>query len=91
MSVFGFVGPLNVDDKFHTRWLVEYDWDIKLHAGAETMMTTELGQWPKFNEQVSCWLRTSFHSNPRYLVNKKLWIRHHYTTWTLLVSFFGCL
>jgi len=86
---FGLVGPLNVDDdKFHTRWLVEHDWDIKLQAGPETTMTTELGEWPRFNEQVSRWLRTSVRSNPRHLVHMKSWTRHPYTTWTLLVWFF---
>ncbi|KAH3905530.1 hypothetical protein HBI56_200340 [Parastagonospora nodorum] len=85
---FGLVGPLNVDDdKFHTRWLVEHDWNIKLQAGPETMMTTELGEWPKFNEQVSRWLGTSVRSNPRHLIHRKSWIRHPYTTWTLLVWF----
>lgn len=69
---FGLVGPMTVDDdKFHTRWLVEHDWDIKLQASPETMMTTELGEWPKFNEQVSRWLRTSVRSNLQHLIHRK--------------------
>jgi hypothetical protein len=86
---FGLIGPLKVDDnKFHTRWLVEHGWDIKLQAGTETTTTTELGEWPKFNEQVSRWLRTSVRSNPRRLIHRMSWVRHPYTTWTLLVWFF---
>jgi hypothetical protein len=63
---FGKVGPLNADDdKFHTRWLIDHGWKIKLQAGLESVMTTELGEWPKFNEQVLRWMRTTWRSNPR--------------------------
>lgn len=83
---FGLVGPLNVDDdKFHTRWLIDHDWDIKLQAGPETTMTTELGEWPKFNEQVLRWIRTTFRSNPRQVFHRMSWIRHPYTTFSLLI------
>jgi hypothetical protein len=82
-------GPLDADDdKFHTRWLIEHGWDIALQAGPETTMTTELGQWPKFNGQVIRWLRTSCRSNPSSLSHRISWVRHPYTTYTLLAWFF---
>lgn len=82
-------GPLDADDdKFHTRWLIEHGWDIALQAGPETTMTTELGEWPKYNGQVIRWLRTSCRSNPSSISHKISWVRHPYTTFTLLAWFF---
>ncbi|KAF1917108.1 hypothetical protein BDU57DRAFT_575823 [Ampelomyces quisqualis] len=87
--LFGMMGPMNVDDdKFHTRWLIDHGWNIVLQAGPETTMTTELGEWPKFNEQVLRWMRTSYRSNPRQLLHGMSWIRYPYTRFNLLVWFF---
>jgi hypothetical protein len=86
---FGKVGPLNADDdKFHTRWLIDHGWKIRLQAGPESVMTTELGEWPKFNEQVLRWMRTTWRSNPRQLLHYKSWAVYPYTTWTLMNWFF---
>lgn len=86
---FGKVGPLNADDdKFHTRWLIDHGWKIKLQAGPESTMTTELGEWPKFNEQVLRWMRTTWRSKPRQLVHKMSWMRQPYTTFSLMMWFF---
>jgi hypothetical protein len=76
------------DDKFHTRWLIEHGWNIALQAGPETTMTTELGEWPKYNGQVVRWLRTSCRSNPSSLSHRISWLRHPYTTYTLFAWFF---
>lgn len=67
--LWGMIGPLNADDdKFHTRWLIEHDWKIKLQAGPESTATTELGERPKLNEQILRWMRTTWRSNPRQLL-----------------------
>ncbi|OAK98008.1 hypothetical protein IQ06DRAFT_349738 [Phaeosphaeriaceae sp. SRC1lsM3a] len=85
---FGMVGPLNADDdKFHTRWLIDHGWSIKLQTGPETKMTTELGEWPKFNEQVLRWTWTTYRSNPRQVLHRMSWIRHPYTTFCLSIWF----
>jgi hypothetical protein len=86
---FGKVGPLNADDdKFHTRWLIEKGYKIKLQAGPESTIMTELGEWPKFNEQVLRWMRTTWRSNPRQLLTSyNSWLHHPYTTLTLLLWF----
>ncbi|KAH7075350.1 hypothetical protein BKA63DRAFT_533074 [Paraphoma chrysanthemicola] len=86
---FGKVGPLNADDdKFHTRWLIDHGWKIKLQAGPESAMNTELGEWPKFNEQILRWMRTTWRSNPRQLSHKMSWARQPYTTFSLMMWFF---
>jgi hypothetical protein len=86
---FGKVGPLNADDdKFHTRWLIDHGWKIKLQVNTESVMTTELGEWSKFNEQVLRWMRTTWRSNPRQLLHYRSWACYPYTTWTLLTWFF---
>ncbi|KAH7090786.1 hypothetical protein FB567DRAFT_558923 [Paraphoma chrysanthemicola] len=86
---FGKVGPLNADDdKFHTRWLIDHGWKIKLQAGPESVMMTELGEWPKFSEQILRWTRTTWRSNPRQLTHKMSWFRQPYTTFSLMMWFF---
>lgn len=84
---FGKVGPLNADDdKFHTRWLMNHGWKIKLQASPESTLMTELGDWPKFNEQVLRRMRTTWRSNPRQLLtNHMSWVHHPYTTFTLFL------
>lgn len=85
---FGMIGPLNVDDdKFHSRWLADNNWHIELQAGPETTMATELGEWPKFNEQVLRWTRTTCRSNPRQVLHRMSWLQYPYTTFSLLVWF----
>ncbi|KAF2036183.1 hypothetical protein EK21DRAFT_37116, partial [Setomelanomma holmii] len=80
--------PLNADDdKFHTRWLIEHGWKIKHQDGPDSTMMTELGEWPKFNEQVLRWTRTTWRQNPRQLMHKMAWTRHPYTMFTLVVWF----
>jgi hypothetical protein len=78
----GRVGPLNADDdKFHTRWLV--------NNGPESVMTTELGEWPKFIGQCVRWNRTTWRSNPRALFTERTaWRRHPYTTYAILLYSF---
>jgi hypothetical protein len=81
--------PLNSDDdKFHTRWLVEHDWDIGLQAGPDSMMTTELGEWPKFLGQVLRWTRTTWRNNPAQLMGRLTWVRHPFMSYSLLMWFF---
>jgi hypothetical protein len=75
------------DDKFHTRWLIEHDWDIGLQAGPESHMMTELGEWPKFRAQVLRWARTSWRSNPQQLRNWWTWRRHPFMSYSLLMWF----
>jgi hypothetical protein len=89
---WGMIGPLNTDDdKFHTRWLIEHDWKIRLQAGPESTAMTELGEWPKFKEQILRWMRTTWRSNPRQLLfHSQSWLHHPYTTLTLLLWFFDC-
>ncbi len=86
---FGRVGPLNADDdKFHTRWLVNHGWKIKLQAGPEHTLMTELGVWPKYHEQALRWMRTTWRSNPRQLLNWRSWVENPYTTYYLFLWFF---
>ena len=86
---FGQVGPLNVDDdKFHTRWLMNHGWKIRLQADPEHTLTTELGEWPKFKEQVLRWMRTTWRSNPRQLMYWRSWVQNPYTTYYLFLWFF---
>ncbi|CAN9422545.1 unnamed protein product [Alternaria alternata] len=81
--------PLNADDdKFHTRWLVEHGWDVGLQAGPDSLMTTELGEWPKFLGQVLRWTRTTWRSNPVQLMNGSTWVRHPFMSYSLLMWFF---
>lgn len=87
---WGRVGPLNADDdKFHTRWLVNHGWKIKIQGGPDSVMTTELGEWPKFHDQCIRWNRTTWRSNPRALFYERTaWRRHPYTTYSILVYSF---
>ncbi|KAL1792305.1 hypothetical protein ACET3X_008812 [Alternaria dauci] len=81
--------PLNSDDdKFHTRWLIEHDWDVGLQAGPESLMTTELGEWPKFMGQVLRWTRTTWRNNPGQLMNRPTWVRQPFMSYSLLMWFF---
>ena len=81
--------PLNADDdKFHTRWLVEHGWDVGLQAGPDSLMTTELGEWPRFLGQVLRWTRTTWRNNPVQLMNKSTWVRHPFMSYSLLMWFF---
>ncbi|KAH6869921.1 hypothetical protein BKA58DRAFT_315464 [Alternaria rosae] len=81
--------PLNSDDdKFHTRWLIEHDWDFGLQAGPDSVMTTELGEWPKFIGQVLRWTRTTWRNNPPQLMGRLTWMRHPFMSWSLLMWFF---
>ncbi|KAF1836877.1 hypothetical protein BDW02DRAFT_614055 [Decorospora gaudefroyi] len=81
--------PLNADDdKFHTRWLIEHDWDIGLQAGPDSVMMTELGEWPKLMTQVLRWTRTTWRNNPGQLMNRYTWIRHPFMSYSLLMWFF---
>jgi hypothetical protein len=85
---FGKVDPLDADDnKFHTRWLIDHNWKIKFQASPESVMITELGGWPKFNEQVLRWMRTTWRSNLRQLLHYRSWARFPYTTSTLSTWF----
>jgi len=81
--------PLNSDDdKFHTRWLIEHDWKMGLQAGPDSVMTTELGEWPKFMSQVLRWTRTTWRNNPAQLMGRLTWMRHPFMSWSLLMWFF---
>ncbi|KAI4701810.1 hypothetical protein J4E89_010501 [Alternaria sp. Ai002NY15] len=81
--------PLNSDDdKFHTRWLIEHDWKMGLQAGPDSVMTTELGEWPKFMSQVLRWTRTTWRNNPAQLMGRLTWVRHPFMSWSLLMWFF---
>jgi hypothetical protein len=84
---WGRIGPLNADDdKFHTRWLANEGWKIKIQGGPDTTMTTELGEWPKFGSQCLRWNRTTWRSNLRALVTERsYWTRYPYTTYSILV------
>jgi hypothetical protein len=87
ISFFGLykVGPLTVDDdKFHTRWLVNHGWKIKVQGGPETTLLTELGVWPRFHGQILRWTRTSWRTVPRTLfVDRTCWTRFPYTTYAM--------
>jgi hypothetical protein len=87
---WGRVGPLNADDdKFHTRWLVNHGWKIKIQGGPESVLTTELGEWPKYHGQLLRWNRTTWRSNPRALFTERTaWRRHPYTTYAILLYSF---
>jgi hypothetical protein len=76
------------DDKFHTRWLIGHGWDIRLQAGPESQMMTELSEWPKFRGQVLRWARTTWRSNPRQLLNGYTWTRHPFMSYSLMMWFF---
>jgi hypothetical protein len=89
ISFFGLykVGPLTVDDdKFHTRWLVNHGWNIRVQGGPETTLLTELGVWPRFHAQILRWTRTSWRTVPRTLaVDRTCWTRFPYTKYAMYV------
>ncbi|KAF2016967.1 glycosyltransferase family 2 protein [Aaosphaeria arxii CBS 175.79] len=88
---WGRVGPLNADDdKFHTRWLANHGWEIKIQGGPDSIMATEnVGVWPNFHKQLIRWNRTTWRSNPRALLYERVsWTRFPYTTYSVLVYSF---
>jgi hypothetical protein len=86
----GKVGPLNADDdKFHTRWLAEKGWSVKIQYTHECVLNTELGTWPQYVHQVVRWNRTTWRSNPRALFQQpRSWTRFPWTTYAVLVYSF---
>lgn len=92
LPFFGRKGPLDADDdKFHTRWLIEHGWRMKIQACPDTTLVTENGESNRFASQVLRWTRTTWRSNPRELIHGKVWRRHPFTAvtlalWTVRVS-----
>ncbi|KAF9698179.1 hypothetical protein EKO04_003469 [Ascochyta lentis] len=83
---YGLRGPLDADDdKFHTRWLIEHGWKMKIQALPETTLMTENGELDRFYNQVLRWTRTTWRSNPKELSHAKVWRRHPFTSITLLL------
>jgi hypothetical protein len=78
------------DDKYHTRYLATNGWKVQIQGGPESVMTTELGDWPNFWWQCLRWTRTTYRSNPRALfMEATSWYRFPYTTYAILIhSFF---
>ncbi|KAF2272858.1 uncharacterized protein EI97DRAFT_384919 [Westerdykella ornata] len=88
---YGKVGRLAAgDDKFHTRWLTNHGWDVAIQGGPESIMETELGEWPKFLGQCVRWNRSTYQSNPRALFTEGTSLRRFpYTSYSILIySFF---
>ena len=86
LPFFGRRGPLDADDdKFHTRWLIEHGWKMKIQSFAETTMITENGESRRFASQMMRWTRTTWRSNPRELMHGKVWRRYPFTSITLLL------
>ncbi|KAF3052733.1 hypothetical protein E8E11_010326 [Didymella keratinophila] len=89
----GGKGPLDADDdKFHTRWLIEHKWKMKIQSTPETTMITENGQSNRFWSQILRWTRTTWRSNPRELKHGRVWRQHPFTAmslmlWMIRVSF----
>lgn len=73
------------DDKFHTRYLAENGWNIRIQGGPDSIMVTELGEWPKYIGQCVRWTRTTWQSNPSVLMQRTPWVRFPYTTYAVLV------
>lgn len=83
---YGSRGPLDADDdKFHTRWLIEHGWKMKIQALPETTLITENGAVERYFSQILRWTRTTWRSNPKELKHAKVWRRHPFTAATLLL------
>lgn len=89
----GSKGPLDADDdKFHTRWLIEHNWNMRIQSTPETTMITENGQSDRSWSQILRWTRTTWRSNPRELRHSRIWRQHPFTAtsltlWMIRVSF----
>ena len=89
----GGKGPLDADDdKFHTRWLIEHRWKMRIQSTPETAMITENGQSNRFWSQILRWTKTTWRSNPRELKHCRVWRQHPFTAmsltlWMIRVSF----
>lgn len=82
----GYRGPLDADDdKFHTRWLIEHGWKMKIQALPETTLMTENGAVDRYFSQILRWTRTTWRSNPKELSRTKVWRRHPFTAVTLFL------
>jgi hypothetical protein len=80
----GGKGPLDADDyKFHTRWLIEHKWKMRIQSTPETTMITENGQSNRFWSQILRWTRTTWRSNPRELKHGRVWRQHPFTAISL--------
>jgi len=65
---FGMLGPLNADDdNFWTRMYFQMGKKCVFQSCKEALMETELGEYPKFSQQLMRWSRTTFRSNPAVL------------------------
>lgn len=77
-------GPLDADDdKFHTRWLIEHKWKMRIQSTPETTMITENGQSNRFASKIMRWTRTIWRSNPRELAHGRVWRQYPFTATTL--------
>lgn len=89
----GGKGPLDADDdKFHTHWLIEHKWKMRIQSTPETTMITENGQSNRFWSQILRWTRTTWRSNPRELKHGTVWRQHPFTAmsltlWMIRMSF----
>ncbi len=71
---FGLGGGVGLgpdDDNFLTREAIMAGLEVRYQDTDEALMETTLGEWPKFNQQLIRWARTTFRSNPVMLRNAK--------------------
>ncbi|PVI05941.1 glycosyltransferase family 2 protein [Periconia macrospinosa] len=87
------IGPLNVDDdKFVTRYIRASGKSIKMQGGPDSIMETELGEWPRYWEQIMRWTRTGWRSNLKEVATqKKQWAKFPWSMYAnLIYSFVKC-
>ncbi|KAF1962860.1 hypothetical protein CC80DRAFT_461247 [Byssothecium circinans] len=84
-------GPLNADDDiFHTKWIFKKGWSIKIQAGRESVLISELGRWPQYFEQTLRWSRTGWRTNAKELTGDLWrWRRFPYSFYAVVVYAWG--
>jgi cellulose synthase/poly-beta-1,6-N-acetylglucosamine synthase-like glycosyltransferase len=88
MFFFGMFGPLNADDdNFIYRHVVRQGWDVVVQCGSQATIETTVGEYPKFLQQCTRWVRTTWRSNLcSLLTDRTVWKRQLWCVYAVHLS-----
>ncbi|KAH6661057.1 nucleotide-diphospho-sugar transferase [Truncatella angustata] len=80
-------GPIMPDDdNFLTRFIYEKEREIRIQFEPESLVETTLGWYPKHIYTSFRWARTTFRSNPKSLMMRKIWAHQPWSIYAVYIS-----
>ncbi|ETS83434.1 hypothetical protein PFICI_05310 [Pestalotiopsis fici W106-1] len=90
-EMIGFLGmlwgPLSPDDdNFITRWIFEHGFGVRIQSEDDSEIETTLGWFPKHLGTSTRWARTTFRSNPRILMMRRIWETQPWSIYAVYIA-----